>query len=121
MTLPTDDKQHEKCVQEPIDDIKNTKDARYYHGHRSRERERLLKTPFGKASKRDLLEVLLYYCNSRADTKPIATEILKYTQGSLQKVLFFEEHDVRNIKGIGEAFRCLVRVIREIMTNSFRE
>lgn len=93
----------------------------FFHGHRSRERERLLKTPFGRVSKRDLLEVLLYYCNTRSDTKPVATRILEYTQGSIQKVLFFEEHDIKNVKGVGESFLCLVRVMREIISNSFRE
>lgn len=93
----------------------------FFHGHRNRERERLLKTPFGKVSKRDLLEVLLYYCNARTDTKPVATEILKYTGGDIRKVLFFEEHDIKNIKGLGNTFLCLVRVIREIMSNAYKE
>lgn len=107
--------QSANLVEEPKSEIE------YVHGHRARERERFLKTPFGKVSKRDLLEILLYYCNSRADTKPIATEILKYTQGSIHKVLFFEDHDVKNIKGVSESFLCLVRVMREIIMNSFRE
>ena len=93
----------------------------FFHGHRARERERLLKTPFGKASKRDLIEVLLYHCNARNDTKPIAEAILQYTQGSLHKVLFFEEHDIKNIKGLGSSFLCLTRVMREIISNTFHE
>lgn len=97
------------------------KNKEFFHGHRARERERFLKTPFGKVTKRDLLEVILYYCNSRADTKPIATRILEYTQNNIQKVLFFEEHDINNIKGLGDSFLCLVRVMREIISNSFKE
>lgn len=102
--------------------IKETpQNKKFFHGHRNRERERIMKTPFGKVSKRDLLEVLLYYCNARSDTKPIATEILKYTGGDIRKVLFFEEHDIKNIKGLGETFLCLTRVIREFIANSFKE
>ena len=103
----------------PTEETKDNKE--FFHGHRARERERLLKTPFGRTSKRDLLEVLLYYCNTRSDTKPVATEILKYTQGSIHKALFFEEHDIKNIKGLGESFLCLTRIMREIMSNSFKE
>lgn len=93
----------------------------FFHGHRARERERILRTPFGKVSKRDLLEVMLYYCNTRSDTKPIATKILEYTQGNIQKVLFFEENDIKNIKGLGESFLCMTRVMREILSNTFKE
>ena len=109
-------------IQELSYPIKETKENKpFFHGHRNRERNRVMKTPFGKVSKRDLLEVLLYYCNARSDTKPIATEILKYTDGNIRKVLFFEEHDVKNIKGLGETFLCLTRVMREIISNSFKE
>ncbi len=93
----------------------------FFHGHRARERKRLLTTPFGKVSKRDLLEVMLYHCNARSDTKPIADNILKYTQGSVHKVLFFEENDIKNIKGLGESFLCLTRTMRELMSTSFYE
>lgn len=101
---------------------KETPDNKFFfHGHRNRERERLIKTPFGKVSKRDLLEVLLYYCNARTDTKPIATDIIRYTGGDMRKVLFFEEHDIKNIKGLGNTFLCLIRIIREIMSNAYKE
>lgn len=109
----------EKVLSYPSELTESNKE--FFHGHRARERQRLLNTPFGSASKRDLLEIMLYYCNARSDTKPIAAEILRYTQGSLRKVLFFEEHDIKNIKGLGDSFLCMVRVMREIMSDSFKE
>ncbi len=93
----------------------------FFHGHRARERERIMHTPFGQSTKRDILEILLYYCNPRTDTKPIATDILNYTGGEINKVLFFDENDIKNVKGLGDAFLCLMRVMREMMLNAYRE
>jgi len=93
----------------------------FFHGHRARERQRMMHTPFGQSTKRDILEILLYYCNPRTDTKPMATDILNYTGGEINKVLFFDENDIKNIKGLGDSFLCLTRVIREMMLNSYRE
>jgi DNA repair protein RadC len=93
----------------------------FFHGHRARERERIMRTPFGELSKRDLLEVLLYYSIPRNDTKPIAERILHYTSGNIHKMLFFDEHDIRNIKGLGDSFLCLTRILRELLLNAYKE
>ena len=93
----------------------------FFHGHRARERQRIMHTPFGESTKRDILEVLLYYSTPRSDTKPIATNILNYTGGDINKVLFFDSNDIKNIKGLGESFLCLTRVIREMMMNVYRD
>ncbi len=108
-----------KPLSYPTEETEQNK--QFFHGHRSRERQRIMHTPFGESTKRDILEVLLYYSTPRADTKPIATNILNYTGGDINKVLFFDANDVKNISGLGESFLCLTRVIREMMLNVYRD
>ena len=51
-------------------------DKPHYHGHRGRVRERVLRAGIESLADYELLELLLFYCLPRIDTKPLAKKLI---------------------------------------------
>jgi DNA repair protein RadC len=73
----------------------------HYHGHRERLRDRFHSGGPEALSDYELLELTLFRTIPRADTKPIAKDLLKKF-GSFAGVLHAPEARLREVKGIGD-------------------
>jgi DNA repair protein RadC len=73
-----------------------------YAGHRQRLRERFLSAGPDSLPDYELLELLLFMAQPRADTKPIAKELLRKF-GSFAEVISANADALRGVKGIGDA------------------
>ena len=58
----------------------------YRRNHRKRVREKYLKNGIDNLSQREILEIMLFYCLPRIDTKPKANELLKKF-GSISNII----------------------------------
>src|ERR1700745_1867643 len=56
-------------------------DAPHYHGHRERLRQRLITAGADNLPDYELLEVILFASNPRADVKPLAKDLLEQFGG----------------------------------------
>src|SRR5260370_16366670 len=54
-----------------------TGDTPHYHGHRERLRERLIAAGADNLPDYELIEVILFASNARADVKPLAKDLLE--------------------------------------------
>lgn len=83
-------------------------------GHRARMRERFLQEgSFDHFTDEQVLEFLLYYGNSRGDTKVTAHALLE-TFGSLKGVFEARPDQLVNVKGIGDGQATLISMIRPL-------
>lgn len=82
-------------------------------GHRKRSRERYQKVPLRSVEDYELLEILLYHCLPRADTKVIARSLLGHF-GSLHAVLNAEEIDLLTIKGVGPGVVFFLKLLQDL-------
>jgi len=73
-----------------------------YVGHRQRLRERFLTSGADSLPDYELLELLLFMAQPRADTKPIAKDLLRKF-GSFAEVISADADALRDTKGIGDA------------------
>ena len=71
-----------------------------HDGHRQRLKERFCKEGLDHFDEHQVLELLLFYCIPRADTNPIAHELLQRF-GSLSQVLEAPVEELEKVKGIG--------------------
>ena len=78
-----------------------TAETPHYHGHRMRLRERFQNAGPEALSDYELLEMVLFTAQPRADMKPLAKSLLR-TFGSFAEVIHAPEVRLREIKGIGE-------------------
>lgn len=78
------------------------KEKPHYVGHRKRLRERFLSSDPDAIADYELLELLLFGAIARADTKPVAKDLLKKF-GGLAGVLNAEPLELSKVKGVGEA------------------
>ena len=72
-----------------------------HRGHRARMRERYKKQGASGLEKHELLEMILYSCNSRANTNPIAHRLLEKF-GGISGVLNADISQLTKIEGVGE-------------------
>lgn len=72
-----------------------------HSGHRERMRAKLFCGEFPTGTDDQILEVLLYYCIPRGDTRPVA-EALIDKFGSLRGVASAAKTDLMSVKGVGE-------------------
>ncbi len=93
-------------------------------GHRSRLRGRFLKSSFESIPDYELLEVLLFLSNPRADMKPVAKNLMekfKTLTGIFQAV----PEDLLQVKGVGESvcvtFRAIHLVAQRISQESLKK
>jgi len=80
-------------------------------GHRSRLRERFLKSGVDSLADYELIELLLSMCIPRKDVKPIAKILLEKFQ-SLGAILNAKDEELLTINGFGENALCGIKVIR---------
>ncbi len=73
-----------------------------YVGHRQRLRERFLNAGADSLPDYELLELLLFMAQPRADTKPIAKDLLRKF-GSFAEVISANADALRDVKGIGDS------------------
>jgi len=90
-------------------------------GHRERLRKRFITAP-ADLSEVEYIELLLTYAIPRQDVAPLARE-LSVNFGSMNKILAASNNELLAIKGVGEQFVTLLRLVefllkRESLTNS---
>ncbi len=80
-------------------------------GHRSRLRERFLKSGLTGFHDHEILELLLTYAIPRKDVKPIAKELLNKFGNNLASVLDAPVEELREVDGIGEYAAILISLV----------
>lgn len=89
-------------------------------GHRSRLRQRFLKSGASALADYELLEMMLFAASPRADTKPLAKRLLKHF-GSLSKVLAASQSELMKVEGMGEAAVCCLQIIHSVQERMLKE
>src|SRR6516162_7512310 len=82
----------------------------HYHGHRERLRERFRSAGADALADYELLEMILFSAKPQGDTKPSAKALLERF-GSLAQVIHAPELLLREVKGIGNAWAHLSKLI----------
>ena len=82
-----------------------------HEGHRERVRQEFLQHGFDRNTPpHKILELLLFYCVQRADTNPIAHELIK-KYGSIAAVLDAPIEELAQFKGLSERSAVLLKLI----------
>ena len=79
-------------------------------GHRTRVREKYIRNGIDGFADHEVLELLLFYANSRGDTNPIAHDLIRRF-GSLSGVFEAGYDDLVTVKGVGEAAATLISLM----------
>jgi DNA repair protein RadC len=87
-------------------------DEPHYHGHRERLRKRLFESGPGTLQDYEILEILLYAANPRADTKPVAKALIEEFK-DFAGVATASREALLSVKGVGESGAAQIAVIRE--------
>lgn len=87
---------------------------KYLHeGHRERVKKKFLKDGFTEGTQRyEILELILFYCIPRIDTKPLAKQLLEKF-GSLSGVLSAPAEELKKFPGITDNGVTLFKMIME--------
>ena len=86
-------------------------DKNLHDGHRERVRQEFLQHGFdANTPPHKILEILLFYCVQRADTNPIAHELIK-KYGSVAAVLDAPVEELAAFKGLSERSAVLLKLI----------
>ena len=88
----------------------NTTD--YQTGHRSRLKEKFIKSGLTGFHDYEILELLLTYAIPRRDVKPIAKELTEHFK-DLQGIFDADLEELKNIKGLGEHSAILIKLLKE--------
>ncbi len=97
----------------------NTKNKPHYIGHRKRLKDRFNRAPY-LFEDYEILELLLAYGLPRKDTKPISKLLLDRFH-NLRGVIFADEEQLAEIKGVSSGLVTFIKVIRELMVRIDRE
>ncbi len=81
-------------------------------GHRARLRSRYKRCGFDDFEEHEVLELLLFHAIPRANTNPIAHNLLKQF-GSLYAVLNAKEEELCKVPGVGPASAALIRTVAD--------
>ncbi len=108
-----------------VEKSNNKKTGSQLHaGHRQRMRQKYLKTGAESFHPHEMLEMLLFACNPRRDTNPIAHRLID-TFGSFSGVLNAPYEELLKVDGVGEAAAFLLKLLpasaRVYMEDSVRE
>lgn len=85
-----------------------------HSGHRERMREKLLSSGAEGFCDHELLEMLLYACNSRSNTNDVAHELINRF-GSLRGVFTASKEALKSVSGIKNAAAAHIILSRELM------
>ena len=88
-----------------------TEDTPHYHGHRERLRHRLVTAGADSLPDYELLEVILFASNPRADVKPLAKDLLDQFGGFAE--LLSAEPEALSGAGVGLAGIAALKSVRE--------
>ena len=89
-------------------------DKNLHDGHRERIRKEFLQHGFDQNTPpHKILELLLFYCVQRADTNPIAHELIK-KYGSVAAVLDAPIDELATFKGLSERSAVLLKLIMPV-------
>ena len=83
-------------------------------GHRKRVKDRFRKEGLDNFDEVHALELLLFYCVPRKDTKPIARALLDRF-GSFSKVLEAAPQALRQVEGVGEGTATYINLLNDTM------
>ena len=88
-----------------------THEKNVHEGHREKVRKRFMQeNGFDHFEDHQILEMLLFYANSRSDTNPIAHRLLD-TFGSLKGVLEARPEMLMTVPGVGESAAALISMV----------
>ncbi|GAA4664057.1 RadC family protein [Bartonella pachyuromydis] len=93
---------------------KNAQIHKHYQGHRERLRKRYLKSKGNAIEDYEYLELLLFRTIPRANTKPIAKNLIARF-GSLADVLGADIHRLQEIPGCGPATAIDLKIISDVV------
>ncbi len=94
------------------------KDLKY--GHRSRLRQRFLKSGLEGFHDYEALELLLTYAIERRDVKPLAKKVIEHF-GSLKAVLDAPPDELRKVAGVGEFTSVLIALTKGLIGEYLKE
>lgn len=93
----------------------------HYWGHRKRLRDRLLAGDEDALPDYELLELLLFYWNKRADTKPLAKQLLDRFDQSLPRVLNARPEQLEGFENIDRRALALFKAVRLLAARMVKE
>ena len=94
----------------PSEEVSNRM-ANVHEGHREKLRNRFIQDKgFENFEDHQILELLLFYANSRKDTNPLAHELLDQF-GSLKGVLEARPEQLMTVSGIGDQAATLISMV----------
>ncbi|WP_455474860.1 RadC family protein [Bartonella sp. B30(2025)] len=93
---------------------KNLTINKHHQGHRERLRKRYLKTKGNGIEDYEYLELLLFRTIPRANTKPIAKNLIERF-GSLADVLCADIHRLQEVQGCGPATAIDLKIISDVV------
>jgi DNA repair protein RadC len=94
----------------PVAKAKPVAEAKHYHGHRDRLRERFETTGASALADYELLELALFRSIPRADTKPLAKALLARF-GTFAEVLGAPAALLQEVKGVGPSVALDLKII----------
>ncbi len=94
-------------------DMNKDNKTNMHAGHRERVREKYMKGGLDSFADHEVLELLLFYANTRGDTNPVAHELIKRF-GSVSAVLEASYDDLRTVKGVGDAAATLITLMPQL-------
>lgn len=82
-------------------------------GHRQRVKDRFRKEGLDHFDESHVLELLLFYCIPRIDTKPIAKRLIEHF-GSLSQVLEAPIEELQKVEGMGENAATFLNLVTAV-------
>lgn len=97
-----------------------TKDKNVHSGHRDRMRERAKQHGFSSFQNHELLEFILFYVIPRANTNPIAHNLINES-GNLYNMLSSSASELKLIDGVGDNTALFVEALGELYRRTANE
>lgn len=92
----------------------------HHTGHRQRLRERFLRGGESALNDYELLELMLFGANPRADMKPLAKDLILQF-GNLTGVINADHAALLKVNGVGETAIAVLKAVQATMTRALRE
>ncbi len=100
-----------------MSDTQDNKNMNVHEGHRARLKKRYKKCGFDDFEEHEVLELLLYYSIPRADTNPIAHNLLNRF-GSLYAVMNASIDELCEVESVGPSTAALIRTLSDTVRAS---